>query len=154
MTRWSWSKEEKPVEVSVKITASPGTIIAVEGDPAKAVVIAEKPKDPEPDLSTKPEDIVGYCFGFACPKKHVQEFFEAITLDRYSERRPCSKCGDIAKPCVVKKIAEAVWHDRSSSWHPRNNPDWGWSQYYARGDAHWTDWKFFHYLENPKRGKK
>jgi hypothetical protein len=152
MKWWKFNKPEvKPVEVKFTVTAPPGTIIAVDGDPSKYTMIPEKPKDPEPDLSTMPKDRVSYSFGFVCPKKHVLNLFDSITIDGYSERRVCATCGGVSKPCVVKKIWKPKWslgRPEQSYFYIHPAPaTWGW----------WggtSDFKFFHYLENPKRGKK
>ena len=116
----------------------------------------EKPAPPEPDFSTKPQDIVGYCFGFACPKKHVQDFFESITIDRYSERRACSKCGGVAKPAVVKRVAEAIWDVDYWLQHEKEFFGAGSFGWYLpnKNKPAWNHYSFFHYLESPKRRKK
>lgn len=121
----------------------------VKGEPISA---PPKPPDPEPDLSTKPADIIGYCFGFACPKKHVQNTFESVTVDGYKERLACNACGAVAKPCVVKRIAEATWRDWQNSLYRGysgvSNPYWGWGQTSMyNGRIMWTRYEFFHYLE-------
>jgi hypothetical protein len=120
--------------------------------------------DPEPDLSTKPKDIVGYCFGFACGNGHIENTFDSITLDRYSERKMCQKCGGISKPSVVKRVAEANWGDKSYPSFPNNchpEPKWGWYNHYARGfgktagfgEILWTKYEFVHFLDSPKSHK-
>jgi hypothetical protein len=140
-----------------------GKIIEVNNQKDLEVVT---PADPEPNLSTKPKDIVGYCFGYVCPKKHVNSTFENITIDGFKERRVCQKCGEVAKPATVKRIAEAQWGDRSypEICNPHPKPNWGWYNSYARylgktlgwGDPMWTDLKFVHYLDTkePARRKK
>lgn len=116
----------------------------------------EKPPAPEPDLSTKPKDIVGYCFGFACPKKHVQFTFESITVDDFKRRQACDTCGAVAKPAVVKRIAPPEWVASGKGM---------WRQYYLlnmggslawedKTKPRWSVYEFFHYLETPKRRKK
>lgn len=126
----------------------------------KALKEAEKPKDPEPDLSTKPKDLVGYCFGYVCPKKHVNSTFENISVDGYKERRACQTCGGVAKPAVVQRTAEARWLDLgdrfAAIYHPQPyEPSWGWTLYRWRlADINWTAHKFVHYLDTPTRRKK
>ena len=137
----------------------PGEIIPC--DDQKAVEII-KPKDPEPDLATKPKDVVGYCFGYVCPKKHVSGTFETITLDGYNERRVCGTCGGVSQPSIVKKVAEAKWIDYSRSRRAPSTPNWGWAQYYVKGsgpsswigDPMWTRYEFVHYLDSPKPRRK
>lgn len=138
------------------IEAKPGQVITV--DDPKEVVIA--PKDPEPDLSTKPKDVVGYCFGYVCPKKHVQQPFESITLDGYKERRACQTCGGVSKPATVRRTAEPRWEDTSivNIFERNPNPSWGWTTWQPRdwpwSQTWWTKYEFVHYLESPKRRKK
>ena len=140
----------------VMLEDRPGTII--QRDKPEDVVIVP-PKDPEPDLSTKPKDIVGYCFGYVCPKKHVNSMFENITVDGYKERRACQTCGGVAKPAVIRRTAEAQWNNRNEiSMFERNpEPNWGWSQtygYYSNFETMWTQLEFVHYLDTPTRRKK
>jgi hypothetical protein len=66
---------------------------------------------PPPDLSTKPKDIVGYCFGFSCPNHHIEHTFDSITMDRYGEQKVCQTCGEISTPAIVKRTAEAAWEE-------------------------------------------
>jgi hypothetical protein len=66
---------------------------------------------PPPDLSTKPKDIIGFCFGFSCPNHHIEHTFYSITMDRYGEQRVCQTCGEISTPAIVKRTAEARWED-------------------------------------------
>jgi hypothetical protein len=129
-------------------------------NPENVVLI---PVAPPPDLSTKPEDKIGYCFGYVCPKKHVNETFDSITIDGYKERRACQTCGGVAKPAVVKRISEARWvnHDRSSSYGLKPDPDWRWRHEVFAGrfsDANWmiqwTRREFLHYLDSPRSARK
>jgi hypothetical protein len=126
------------------------------------------PKDPEPDLSTKPADVVGYCFGFVCPKKHVSKPFESITTDSFKERRVCQICGGVAKPATVKRTAEPRWSNcaRPRVYGLSPEPDWRWNNAYWSGigstystssndkNMIWTKHEFVQYLEIPKRRKK
>ena len=124
----------------------------------------EPPKDPESDLSTKPDDIVGYCFGYACPKKHTFGFFDSITLEGYNVRKPCPTCGGVSKPAVVKRTAEARWTDlaRPSMWEENPEPKWGWYNSYSSGfgksigwgETCWTRYEFVHFLDSPKPAAK
>jgi hypothetical protein len=164
-----WNKNSKPDdepdpnEVNL-VYGEPGTIIPCD-NPENAVVI---PKDPEPDLSTKPKDVVGYCFGYACPKKHVQNFFESVTVDGYKERKACQTCGGVSKPAVIKRTAKAQWGNKAQP-HPLDihpKPRWGWYNSYwnyvgktisswpTDKDMLWTKHEFVHYLESPRRRKK
>ena len=109
----------------------------------------EPEPDPEPDLSTKPEDVVGYCFGYACPKKHVFGFFDSITPDKYKVRRPCPDCGGISKPAVVRRVAEAKWGPGPLMyWDGRGV--WQWQQYFHM-EPLWNHFEFVHYLDSPKK---
>jgi len=150
-----------PKDRLVMIEAKPGEIIPCD-DPQNVVIVP--PKDPEPDLSTKPKDIVGYCFGYVCPKKHVHGTFDGTTTDGYKERRACNECGKVAKPAVIKRIAEAAWDNRAyPTVYDRNpKPNWGWYNSYVSGlgktmnfgDTLWTNHEFVHYLDTPTRRKK
>ena len=114
------------------------------------------PTPPEPNLNTKPEDIISYCFGFACPEKHIQETFDKISVDGFKQRRACQKCGKLSEPCIVKQIAEARWKCRNLDsvimaqvrrWNAPP-PDWGWTQAgYGSALYAWNKFEFFSYLE-------
>lgn len=165
MSWWNQSKcKDEPEVIVLSEEPKPGQLIPCK-NPATAVIKVEPPKDPEPDLSTKPKDIVGYCFGYVCPKKHVNSTFENITVDGYKERRACQTCGGVAKPAVVRKLAEARWgvtnlyiinyymtRGRNSE---KPDPEWGWSQYgHQTACPLWTLHEFVHYLDTSDRGKK
>lgn len=75
-------------------------------NPEKVKIVAP---DPEPDLATKPPDIVGYCFGFACIDKHVDNCLEEINSETFGLVKMCQVCGKTAKLCKVKRTAEARW---------------------------------------------
>jgi len=153
----SWFRSTKEPEILV---GNPDDAIPCD-DPTTAVIVS--PPDPEPDFATKPEDVVGYCFGYVCPKKHVNSTFDNITVDGYKERRACQTCGGIAKPSVVKRTAEAQWGD---CWYPsyalKAKPDWRWYNSFISGfgksqglgDILWTKYQFVHYLDTPKPRKK
>jgi hypothetical protein len=126
-------------------------------------VIAETaPQKPEPDLSTKPEDYIGYCFGYVCPKKHVNSTFENITVDGYKERRACQYCGGVGKPAVVKRTAEPIWGMTNRARRLRQEwrgevveaPTWSWSLLYDDFTIRWMRLEFVHYLDTPKPRKK
>lgn len=150
---WFWpsKKEIKQFGEELVKSASPETPVG------RIVPVTPEPK-PEPDLSTKSDDIVGYCFGFACPKKHVQNTFESVTVDGYKERRACNICGAVAKPCVVKRIAEATWMDcqrPGMMLYGSYTPAYRWNQFSTYdGITLWNRFEFFHYLETPKKRKK
>lgn len=158
MRWWNQSKWKDELEVIVlSEEPKPGQLIPCK-NPATAVIKVEPPKDPEPDLSTKPKDIVGFCFGYVCPKKHVNSTFENITVDGYKERRACQTCGGVAKPAMVRRTAEASWINKAMP-DPCNalpEPDWEWRQYLLRTSFQtlWTRHEFVHYLDTPGRRKK
>ena len=159
-----WHKTSKP-EDEIIVYEKPGQIAPCD-DPQKVIII---PKDPEPDLSTKPKDVVGYCFGFVCPKKHVFGTFETISIDGFKERRVCQTCGGIGKPATVKRTSESQWGS-FERYEPFaglvNKGKWGWFNAHWKGmgklysawagdkDIYWTKHEFVHYLESPKRRKK
>jgi hypothetical protein len=115
---------------------------------------ATKPEPPAPDLATKPADIVGYCFGYVCPEKHVNDKFDSITVDGYHERRVCQTCGAIARPATVKKIAEATWEtfrQTYSTGKTESTPYW--MQHYpyslfgrGGGETRWNKFEFVKFL--------
>jgi len=161
MAFWHGRNRKEPEVIVLPDAPWPGTIIPC-NDPENVVIKVDPPKDPEPDLATKPKDIVGYCFGYACPKKHVNSTFENITVDGYKERRACQTCGAVAKPAVVKRIAEARWIDyhKFSLWGTRE-PSWGWANRCSEhgpsswlGEPSWTRYEFVRYLEAPRKRKK
>ena|ERR1700761_928759 len=121
------------------------------------ILPTEKPKDPEPDLSTKPKDIIGYCFGFVCSKKHVNNTFESITVDGYKERKVCQTCGAITKPATVKRTSEAMWVDTNviDFWSGHSGPKYGWSQTgpnrYPWKETWWTKLELVRFLDSPKK---
>ncbi len=160
-----WNRTSKPeYKVPECVYGRPGQVIQCD-DPKEVVIV---PEDPEPDLSTKPRDVVGYCFGFVCPKKHVFGTFENISIDGFKERKVCQTCGGVGKPATVKRTAEAQWGDTTYRGRPDidGEPKWEWFNAYWKGmgrlysawagDAEliWTKYEFVHYLESPKRRKK
>ena len=153
MRFWPRKAVEEPEIVVLPEAPKPGQILLCD-DPKNVAVKVEPPADPPPDLSTKPEDLVGYCFGYVCPKRHVNETFENITVDGLKERRACQTCGELARPAAVKRFAEANWVDvlelsafKTSGAAPR----WSWCQYdpWLRGIS-WSRYEFLHYLDKPK----
>lgn len=164
--KWSWWPNTSPDESAPIEPNDPKEVYAIKNmlagtTPRAGSELAEPPKDPEPDLSTKPDDVVGYCFGYACPEKHVFGFFDSITLEGYNVRKPCQTCGGIGAPAVVRRIAEARWGDRSrpSMWIATPEPDLGWYNAYSLsfgkstapfGDPCWTAYEFVHYLDSPR----
>jgi hypothetical protein len=124
----------------------------------------EKVFRPEPDLATKPKDIIGYCFGFSCPKHHIGITFDSITIDRYGEQRTCQTCGEIATPAIIKRTAEAQWIDLHLSnvmecvrIGAEYKPVWGWNQYYGVSlNKIWTKYEFVRFLNdvNPNEAIK
>jgi hypothetical protein len=135
---------------------------AIRSGEAQLLSVPEKPADhevacQEPNLSTKPKDIIGYHFGFVCPKKHVNTTFESITAEGYSERRVCQTCGAITKPATVKRTAEAQWENRDHSyrWGLLPSPKWSWSHYYNLSNGYlstrWTKHEFVRFLDSPKK---
>ena len=154
-----WNKKSKPEDLPeiIQSTGKPGEIIPC-NNPLTAIILP--PPDPEPNLSTKPADIVGYCFGYVCPKRHVGETFESITVDGYKERRACNTCGAVAKPAVVKQTSEARWID-TNQYLSCFGPDWEWRHNFlvpgfspANMMINWTSYEFVHYLDTPKPSRK
>ena len=172
----SWWNRTKPVEPEI-IEAKAGEIVPC-ADPQNVIIVP--PKEPEPDLSTKPKDIVGYCFGYVCPKKHVGGKFEEITVDGYKERRLCQECGAVSRPAIIKQSASPIWKDwghHTGSGFSCNNgltvwsgpwvPDWKWnfSRVYkntttqnmlmsVRGSPIWEKFEFVRYLDTPKTTRR
>lgn len=165
-----WNRKSKPDDEIRDPEKSFGGTYSVPADRLVGGTLPEAPggvpyspepsTDPEPDLSTKPADIVGFCFGYACPEKHVMSFFESITTNEFNQRRACQKCGEVSRPAVVKRTAEPRWTDRSkSSRYGRDTgPDWGW---YIRhnstfglslnfGDPIWNKFEFVRFLDDPE----
>jgi hypothetical protein len=109
-----------------------------------------------PDLSTKPKDIVGYCFGFSCPYHHIGNIFESITVDRYGEQMVCQTCGEISTPAIVKRTAEAQWIIENSRdemdclrYKMKYMPRYGWHQtYYMSNDKIWTKHEIVRFLND------
>jgi hypothetical protein len=99
-----------------------------------------------------------------CPKKHVGQTFESITIDGYKERRACNTCGGVAKPATIRRVAEAAWGNRSTPkpFYLNPPPDWGWYNHYdgyfglslGWGKPLWTSYKFVHFLDTPKPRRK
>lgn len=155
-----WNRKSRPEDEPEVFAAKSEEMIPCDR-PEEAIIL---PQDPEPDLATKPEDIVGYCFGYACPKKHTFGYFDSITLDGYKSRKPCQECGGISKPAVIKRTAEAQWGNTAYpsrfDFYPK--PEWRWYNSYALGfgksrgwgDTLWTSYEFVHYLNEPKPIKK
>lgn len=121
-------------------------------------VISGERVAPPPDLSTKPKDIIGYCFGFSCPNHHIGDTFDLITMDKYGEQKVCQTCGEISTPAIVKRTAEAQWGDLSMSsqaWCSGSgigyNPVYGWRQcFYMSLDIIWTKHEFVKFLNDGK----
>jgi hypothetical protein len=111
---------------------------------------------PLPDLSTKPEDIVGYCFGFSCTDGHIGKIFDLITMDKYAEQMVCQTCGQISTIAIVKRTAEAQFLDLTLSNEidcMRNGikykPHYGWVQHYYMSDyIVWTRKEFVKFLND------
>jgi hypothetical protein len=141
------AEEDVPVEDPKTL---PMKTYTVPGDSAATgtVHLTDKPADPPPDLSTKPDDIVGYCFGYVCPKKHVNDVFTSITVDGFKERRVCQKCGSLARPAIIRGISVAYWGVVN-----RLFPLWGWA-HRSNADTLFNRTEFFSYLDTPKRRKK
>ena len=156
----SWWNRTKPVEPEI-IEARAGEIVPCD-DPQNVIIVP--PKEPEPDLSSKPKDIVGYCFGYVCPKKHVGETFDNLSVDGFGQRRACQTCGAVAKPATVRRTAEARWANlaRPDMNEPKPEPNWGWYNSYVPyfgkslncGNRLWTHYKFVHYLDTSKPARR
>ena len=166
MTWWN-RKPKEPENIfhgpSVQAESGTGKIIPCD-HPKDVILVSKEPEPPPPDLPTKPNDIVGYCFGYVCPKKHVNSTFENITVDGYKERRACQACGAVSKPAVVKRTAEAQWGNKAQPevYNLNPKPNWGWYNSYTHyfgktldwGHPLWTEHEFVHYLDTPKKTKK
>lgn len=121
-----------------------------------------KPEPPAPDLATKPADIVGYCFGFACPEGHVENTFETVTVDGYQERKVCQTCGQVSRPATVKRTSESEWvpgfkSDCLGRPYRWDHSNMGWSNsghYYDVLHRQWTSYEFIRFLETGKKTKK
>lgn len=101
-----------------------------------------------PDLESKPEDIVGYCFGYACSGfLHVNFPFETISVEGFKDRKVCQKCGEISRPCTVRRIAEAFWdylpHRSIGSEH-----QYEWKQMDFHYRVQWSKFEFIKFLED------
>jgi hypothetical protein len=137
------------VEIDIKVSEVPA--------PTPAPV-ETKPEPPAPDLATKPADIVGYCFGYVCPAHHVNETFDQITLEGYSSRKVCNKCGEVTRPATVKRTAVATWQ-RMIVDHFRTplRIKWEWVQRYDFTRIIWNKHEFIKFLDlvpAPTKSKK
>lgn len=158
-----WKSKDESVKVDVAVSVNGESIRTVTAE-AKDSVETKKivSRFPPPDLSTKPPDKVGYCFGFVCANKHVSHPFDKATVDDFKERRACQTCGGVAKPATVRRISEARWVDNGFfSISKGNIPNWGWSHYYTQPGSDymprmikWTYYEFLAYLEGPKPAVK
>lgn len=118
--------------------------------------------DPGPDQSTKPKDIVGFCFSFACSSKHVVGGdIESIDIDKLKERRTCQKCGKITKIAIVKRTAEALWLKTYSynGWNIPKIYSWEWRQHFKTydnfgGGPLWTKKEFVGFVGAEKARKR
>jgi len=99
---WKNKKEEVIV---LDTYPKPGTCIPCD-NPETVKIIAP---DPEPDLDTKPEDVIAYSFGYACPQKHIGQYVDSIAEKDIKSIKVCQICGKIARLCTVKKTAESRW---------------------------------------------
>jgi hypothetical protein len=110
-------------------------------------------KEPEPDLATKPKDIVGYCFGYVCPKKHISAMSDSITVDGWEKRLVCQTCAGVARLAVVRRFAEGRWIDTQDpylrGYNGYSTPNWKWVQW-LYGSYLWGRCEFVRYLNVPK----
>ena len=99
------------MDTSNRDGADPETTIGSGPDyePHQKMKVHAEPVNPEPDLSTKPVDKVGYTFGYVCSKKHINDTFDSVTVEGYNIRKPCQTCGLLARPAIIKQTAEAKW---------------------------------------------
>lgn len=184
MSWWSRVKDvwERPKHIGSQLgSVCPKEVIEVSGKPGE-IVPCDNPenvvlikKDPEPELSTKPEDLIGYCFGYVCLKKHIGDTFDTISVDGYGDRRVCQKCGAVSKPAVLRQLSEATWKDRGQYGRHQgasyqNAPwasNWCWDHEYIYKNhsganltyriadhPRWSKQEFVRFLDTPKRGKK
>lgn len=157
MSIFRWNKTV-PAKSEIKITIEEA--LSKYPDKVETLSVPGKPKDPPPDLSTKPDDIIGYCFGYVCPKKHVGETFESITMDGYKVRKVCGVCGRVSKPATVKRAAEAKWEDHGGYYRhsEMRDPAWKWSHkkpgygWYIP-NTRWTELTLVQFLDTPVRKK-
>lgn len=148
------SKSKEIIELDKPLVA--GQIIPC-NDPGNLEIVV---KDQEPDLSTKPKDKIGYCFGYACADRHVGFFLDSITATDAEVIKACQTCGKNAKLCSVKKTAEAQWY-RWVDIDPgtKRLPDeWFWTHrvYYPYGSIagiNWTKHEFNGFIRRYKSKK-
>lgn len=138
---FKFSKKQDGIRVDVNIDIKQDT----------KLVPVEEPKEPEPDMATKPADIVGYCFGFACPNGHVDHFFESITVDRFGERRVCDQCGYVSEPATIKRTAVAMWRANIVPYSfPLVYERHKWHQFSAYdASIAWNKFEFLKFLNDP-----
>lgn len=144
------------MDTSNRDGADPETTIGSGPDyePHQKMKVHAEPANPEPDLSTKPVDKVGYAFGYICSKKHVNYTFDSITVEGYNIRKPCQTCGLLARPAIIKQTAEAKWvqgygHSPTSISDLRTSLNWVWKQcHYRNGKVCplWTKKEFVRFL--------
>ncbi len=153
-----WNSKSKPEDEISDPEQTIGSYVFLPSTTLKSLPPVPPTSRPEPDMSTKPKDVVGYCFGYVCPKKHVNSPFENITVDGYKERRACNTCGGVAKPAVVKRTAEAVWMNISSPspFCTKLSSFFSWTQkpWFNDYNIVWTKYEFVHYLDTPKPRKR
>lgn len=110
---------------------------------------------PPPDESTKPKDIEGFCFAFACPRKHLFDEMKKISIEDFAQRKVCQKCGSLARLAIARRFAEAQWEDVNSFHSP--SPRFAWRQYFplvAGWGVRWTRYEFLRFLQPLKKGEK
>jgi hypothetical protein len=148
-----WKKKEEDEVIVLDKPLQPGQIVGC-NNPETVKIIAP---DPEPDLSTKPQDIIGYCFGFACANKHVDNLLEEINSKTFGIVKMCQICGKISKLCKVKRTAEAQWREEYNPYRISNNVQkFEWIQCYFHGlSILWTQREFAGFLKlSVDKGKK
>lgn len=127
-----FSKTDKNITVNVSIVENKETPIVL--------------PHPEPDMTTKPKDIVGYCFAFVCPKHHINRQLDSITINDSDIREVCSECGEVTKLATIKRSAEAQWVVSPNFYDTRYH----WRQVsYTLGKfyTHWNKLEFIKFID-------
>lgn len=148
-----WDRKSKPEDPPEFVYGKPGTSIPAT-DPQHALVFM--PSDPEPDLATKPEDAVGYCFGYACPEGHVGKTLDCV-VGPADSRMICQTCGKVSKLAVVRRTAEYRWRKAMRRYELFGPPsfEWGWFNSWLTGcglaqgigDLIWTKYEVVRFLD-------
>lgn len=109
----------------------------------------EVPLVREPNLETKPNDFIGFCFGFVCKEHHrVNETLDVITVESLTAMRVCQSCGNVTRLATVKRTAEPRWENLYVGFGLE--PCWGWTHNFTglfiSVDVMWTRAEFITFL--------